>query len=397
MARELAGFLFIVVLIGAVFGLAAALRRRRVDPELTRKVAHVATALVPLPFVVRSLWTGLALAVTAAVAVAGLRRRGRLGFLDDVRRSHASEYSYVAAVTLAFVAGRGEPLWFIAPVLTLGLADAAAAVVGTRYGRRRARVFGNTRSVEGSVACALTAAVVVGGSSALVTGRFEPWLGLVAGVLAALVEASSPRGADNLLVPVAVLALLLGWPAVSPPALGDEVRTAALLIAPVILAGLTHHVVRKVNLLAGLQVSIDELLFAGREVFGRNKTLRGFVVMPVATAAFFAAEGALLRHVCPAASIGLPGWSGAVVGLGYVVAELPNSWLKRRAGLAPGAHGPGVFRVLDLVDSAVGCGLAFLLLSQPLPVVAVGLVVAPLAHAVVNLGSWAVRLRSSPW
>jgi phytol kinase len=94
--------------------------------------------------------------------------------------------------------------------------DAAASLVGRRFGRHVYRVAGHPRSVEGSAAMWLVswAAVLV---AFWTFGRSpDPGLWIAAGivaVVAAALEAVSLFGFDNLLVPLGaagVLALLRG-------------------------------------------------------------------------------------------------------------------------------------------------------------------------------------------
>jgi len=114
----------------------------------------------------------------------------------------------------------------------------------------------------------------------------------------------------------------------------------------------------------------------GRRVFGDNKTWRGFLLMVPVCALVFG-----LLYLCAAAA-GLGGglWSlspftyallGAWVGLTFMLAELPNSFLKRRFGVGPGtAPPPGPWRALcflvDQTDSIFG-GLLGLALVVPVP------------------------------
>lgn len=81
-------------------------------------------------------------------------------------------------------------------IVVSGLADPAAALVGQRWGRP------GGKSLAGSVACGGVAAVVL-----LAAGR-PPVTVLVGAVVAALAERAPWRGADNLLVPLAVGAVL---------------------------------------------------------------------------------------------------------------------------------------------------------------------------------------------
>jgi hypothetical protein len=134
---------------------------------------------------------------------------------------------------------------------------------------------------------------------------------------------------------------------------------------PVIVSGLVHLVVLKLDLLPGLRaLPIDGgATFRGRRVFGDNKTWRGAVVtIVVMTASAWAL--ARLNDCCidlptltPFAELHPIAW-GFLLGTGYIVAELPNSFAKRQLGIGPGKSGQGfvgrLFWVVDQVDSLVG-------------------------------------------
>ncbi len=109
--------------------------------------------------------------------------------------------------------------------------------------------------------------------------------------------------------------------------------------------------------------------FRGRRIFGDNKTWAGFVVMVPATgAAFLFARQ--LSSISPGMAEGLwalsplaYGLLGCWTGLGFMLGELPNSFLKRqwRIGAGQPPHSP-LARMLcftvDQVDSIVGGLLA---------------------------------------
>jgi hypothetical protein len=117
--------------------------------------------------------------------------------------------------------------------------------------------------------------------------------------------------------------------------------------------------------------------FRGRRIFGANKTVRGLVVMVPATALAFVVVSQLAAHGHPQA-VGLwplsaagYAWLGAAAGLGFMLGELPNSFLKRQLGIAPGALSPhrGVAAwqlVADRMDSGLGMLTALsLMVSVP--------------------------------
>src|SRR5690606_29012949 len=83
-----------------------------------------------------------------------------------------------------------------AGILVLAWGDAAAALIGRRWGRHRYRVGPGWRSVEGSAAMCIVAIIAL--------------LVLAAAGAATLLEAASRWGADNLLVPLGTSFLLWG-------------------------------------------------------------------------------------------------------------------------------------------------------------------------------------------
>lgn len=140
----------------------------------------------------------------------------------------------------------------------------------------------------------------------------------------------------------------------------DALLTAWYLQLPVIVGGVLHMVVVTRNLWPRLCVPLH------RGLFGANKTWRGLLAVPLLTAL-----GALLLYPLEPLWQGRspvgdhPLWlTGIVAGLGYVLAELPNSFFKRRMGIAPGAtpeQGKYAFILLDQLDSGIGVALAYVL------------------------------------
>lgn len=115
---------------------------------------------------------------------------------------YVATYSALTALGLtaaAFPAAAG--------LLSLSLGDGIGGAVGRRFGRIRFRTpWGKRKSLEGAIAVAVAAAVGVVVAARLFHHPVSAGLVLGLGVLAAAVEALSPRSTDNLLVPAAVWA-----------------------------------------------------------------------------------------------------------------------------------------------------------------------------------------------
>jgi CDP-diglyceride synthetase len=96
-------------------------------------------------------------------------------------------------------------------------------------------------------------------------------------------------------------------------------------------------------------------------LFGKNKTLRGLILMTVINGAVCASifswkDGAVIVHFL----------KGALLGVTYILSELPNSYLKRKAGIPSGQTGSGalsLFVILDKTDSALGVSIAYYFLT----------------------------------
>jgi hypothetical protein len=165
------------------------------------------------------------------------------------------------------------------------------------------------------------------------------------------------------------------------------------LALPVLFAAALHMVVLRRDLFAGLKVPIDlGCSMRGRRILGDHKTWRGALVMIAGPSLGMIVQGYLRVPRLELFDYGEVnvGLCGAFLGLGFVLAELPNSFLKRFCGVSPGCQAEGsgywFFTLLDQVDSVVGCLLALALVWQP-PwiVITTALLLGCLFHVGFNL------------
>ncbi|HAZ12203.1 MAG: hypothetical protein A2X86_03110 [Bdellovibrionales bacterium GWA2_49_15] len=129
--------------------------------------------------------------------------------------------------------------------------------------------------------------------------------------------------------------------------------TLIYLIVPMIPAGALFLSFAKLKFLPILGTPINEKLF------GKNKTYRGFTVLPLLVGIFISlmtlleplfGDALLYRY-----SEVNPMLFGIIVGLGFAVSELPNSYFKRKLGIAPGKQPDKhklLFIFLDSFDAA---------------------------------------------
>jgi phytol kinase len=230
-------------LYAALFGAMELVRVRwRPEGETTRKVAHVLGGCIALllPVAFESRWPVLLLAAGFTVVLAITARLGQLDSIHGVSRRTVGAILFPAGIAMAFLLAGNELPQYVIAILALTFGDTAAAVVGGTWGRHRFVVWGTVRSIEGSVAALCTCAVIAGSVQAS-GGEMAsvPLVALLVGTVVAAVEAVSPRGTDNLTIPIAALAAL--WGAASAPlALTMLVGLAAVLAAGMMLGASTR-------------------------------------------------------------------------------------------------------------------------------------------------------------
>lgn len=221
LSGEIVSSLIVLLLYGAIFTAAELAHRHfRLDPEITRKITHVAGGILALflPYFFQSHWTVVILGLLFFLALVLTKRFALIRSVHDVRRSTNGEIYFPLALALTYlVAGLTDTFQFYpAAILALTLGDTTAWLVGRQYGKYHYTIFGDKKSVEGSIGMAIACTAIVM-TSMFIHDAHSAALSMVvapfAGTLAAVLEAVSPRGTDNLTVPLGVwgmLALTLG-------------------------------------------------------------------------------------------------------------------------------------------------------------------------------------------
>jgi hypothetical protein len=146
----------------------------------------------------------------------------------------------------------------------------------------------------------------------------------------------------------------------------DALACAIFLIVALSIAGLMHSAWLRSSLSRPLAIPIDGgATWRGRRVFGDNKTIRGFVVLIPGASLSFAGLAALLSEPASLWQLSISGYAvlGALAGLGFMLGELPNSFVKRQLGVLPGeapssATAAAIGFIVDRVDSILGMLIA---------------------------------------
>lgn len=174
---------------------------------------------------------------------------------------------------------------------------------------------------------------------------------------------------------------------------------AFLLIMPVVFAGALHMLAVKKDILHRTKVPINSSLL------GANKTYRGIILMPT-----FTAIGTFLLYLSneylpTSIRLSLGFWQsiqlGVLLGIAYVLFELPNSFFKRQLGIPPGKSADKYrlfFRLLDCLDSTIGCLMVFhFFLRVEFISLIILLVLGLTAHPITTNILYMFRIRHERW
>lgn len=203
-------FVFLLII------LLAELWARKGNPseEAMRKFVHINGGLASLlfPFLISDSLYVLGLAIGFAGLFFISSKMGFLRCLNSVdRESHGSEY-YPFAIWMLFQISTGKLWLYISSVLVLSIADAGAALIGSKYGSIRFKIGDSEKSLQGSIIFFMVAfgALCVPMLWLSDLPRESCFLiALLVGVLLTCVEAVSIRGTDNIFVPVIACYVLL--------------------------------------------------------------------------------------------------------------------------------------------------------------------------------------------
>lgn len=163
----------------------------------------------------------------------------------------------------------------------------------------------------------------------------------------------------------------------------------AYILIPLIVTNVIHMIVVTKGYFSDLAVPISERLF------GKNKTWRGLMGIPIANAAATLILNLFVLHYPDTRAFAI----GFLLGLAYVLFELPNSYLKRRVGIPPGGTAKKrrwLFLLLDKSDSSFGVVIfAYFLLPLALFQSIVLFITAFAVHILFSSALVVVKLKKS--
>ncbi len=181
---------------------------------------------------------------------------------------------------------------------------------------------------------------------------------------------------------------------------------------PTIIAGVLNMVWCKSSILKKANIPMDggKNFIDGKRIFGDNKTFKGAFGYII----FNTISAVLWGFICNKCNIENYNFFyihytntffynvliGLMLGIAYSLFELPNSFLKRRLGIAPGKTTKGLkkifFVLLDQADSIFGCCLIVnIFFRMTFEFYILYVFVGAITHIVINVLLYLFKLRKN--
>jgi len=182
--------------------------QRKTKVEHTRKIVHVATGFIALsfPIFISALWQMLVLCGSFLVLMSVCEKMNWLKSITSVKRKSYGSWLFALIVFVCFFIQQqlGNLLYFYLPILILSICDPAAAIIGKRFNYKARSVFGQTKTIGGSIAFFVSSLIILCGFYFQYQNVLL-YLPLFA-LSVTLLEFFSTKGWDNFTIPLGVVA-----------------------------------------------------------------------------------------------------------------------------------------------------------------------------------------------
>lgn len=211
--------LFIIAFLGLIAVCEILHTKFQMNAEYTRKLAHVASCLISLVFVdvFDSHGYVLFLALFFGLVLFLAKQKRMFRSIDPVSRSSAGSYTLPLAIYLCFISYLyiGNSILFTLPILITGISDTLAGISGglfkinpgpVRIGKR---ILGKTWLGSGLfLISSFSISMIVLQNAGYPFGGIIAF-SLITALLTAITELVTPKGLDNLTVPLSAVLVLI--------------------------------------------------------------------------------------------------------------------------------------------------------------------------------------------
>jgi len=220
MSRDLLNTLILAGLFLSLFGVAEFLYHvLKIKAEYTRKLVHFGTGLLTLlfPLMLNNHWLVLLLCASFAVILILSLRFDLLKSINAIDRVSIGSIAYPVSVYgcyLAFDYFDQRYAFFYLPVLILAICDPLAALFGKKWPWGKYNIGTENKTIMGSLAFIASAVLLLILLPKIFTFlNYQPipfvYVLVFVPIIAAISEAVSRKGSDNLSIPASVLITLI--------------------------------------------------------------------------------------------------------------------------------------------------------------------------------------------
>ena len=178
-------------------------RKYRINPDITRKLAHVSLALLASTLPIWLDWKQCLICLAPFVVIIMLSYfLGIFKSIHNVQRKTVGEIMFPLGMLASLIIASESLAVYSFAVMVVALADPFAEYVGKKFGKRI--IFGTEKTFIGSMGFAIVTLAIYIFYSYFGLLNFDNAELLSMVVLATIIEAASPYGLDNLTVPATI-------------------------------------------------------------------------------------------------------------------------------------------------------------------------------------------------
>jgi len=197
------------ILYFALFGISELLfYRANKKVEYTRKLVHISTGLIALsfPVFIEAFWQMILLCGSFLLLMTVCEKMNWLKSITSVKRKSYGSWLFALIVLVCFWVQQqfNSTLYYYLPILILSICDPLAALIGKKLNYKPLTVFGQTKTVGGSLAFFVSSLLILIG---FYFSHKEVLLYLpLFAISITLAEFFSTKGWDNFTIPLGAIA-----------------------------------------------------------------------------------------------------------------------------------------------------------------------------------------------
>jgi dolichol kinase len=209
-------FVYLIGFIGLLAICELLHKKSKLSVEYTRKIGHIASTLSTLffPVIFHSYGYVMAIGIFSFALLYIGKHFMLFKSIDSVERKTEGSYLLPVSICSIFILSQEKNLFYILPILVLGISDSLAGILGTLYRDRTSKIVlfkhDFNKTILGTIAFSISTFIIllIGLNSFHFDSVKLILLSLFITFITTIIEVISPKGTDNLTVPHSILILL---------------------------------------------------------------------------------------------------------------------------------------------------------------------------------------------